>query len=92
MLDGGLGTHMQNIGLDIENKELWQSHWIRKSPRICQLIHTLYYESGADIVTTASFNANLNELMKFYKFKFESQAEDLIARSVELAHGARVYV
>lgn len=91
VLDGGLGTAMQSKGADLD-RELWSAHFIKEDPQIIQTVHREYYEAGADIVITASYQASVDLFMKVFKLGAESEAEELIAKSVEIAARAKAEV
>mmetsp|Transcript_49099 Transcript_49099/g.147838 ORF Transcript_49099/g.147838 Transcript_49099/m.147838 type:complete len:323 (-) Transcript_49099:324-1292(-) len=88
VLDGGLGTAMQSKGADLD-RELWSAHYIKEDPRIIQTVHREYYEAGADIVITASYQASVDLFVNVFGLSAESEAEDLIAESVEIAARAK---
>ncbi len=82
ILDGGMGTLLQEAGLAPgEYPEMWNlTH-----PEIIQNIHRAYYEAGSHVVSTNTFGAN--------RLKFSSEElEKIVARAVELAKAARASV
>ena len=78
-LDGGMGTLLQKEGLmPGELPETWNiSH-----PDIIQKIHTEYYNSGSNVVSTNTFGANL------LKFK-EDELDEIIKAAIKNAEIAR---
>lgn len=78
-LDGGMGTLLQNEGLQPgEQPELWNlSH-----PEVIQKIHKDYYDAGSNVVCTNTFGANL---LKFSK----EELVNIISAAVENARTAR---
>lgn len=79
---------MESLGADLK-KELWEAHFIRKNPGLITKCHREYYEAGADIVITASYQANSDIFLKLLKLSTNKEAEDLIIKSVDLANDAR---
>ncbi len=79
LLDGGMGTLLQQKGLKVgEKPELWNiTH-----PEIITEIHKSYYEAGSCVVSTNTFGANL---LKFS----EKELEEIINKAVENAKKAR---
>ena len=79
LLDGGMGTLLQQKGLKVgEKPELWNiTH-----PEIITEIHKSYYEAGSCVVSTNTFGANL---LKFS----EKELEEIIKKAVENAKKAR---
>lgn len=73
VLDGGLATELEAQGCDINNP-LWSASVIGDNPQAIVTAHRAYLEAGADIITTASYQAT---------------DPGLLAHSVELALQAR---
>lgn len=79
VLDGGMGTMLQNEGLKPgEKPELWSLH----HPDIIEKIHTEYFNSGSNMVCTNTFGANI---LKFS----EEELEKIIRAAVSAAKAAR---
>lgn len=87
ILDGALGTEIENRGYNISNK-LWSATYLVKNNNIISQIHLDYLKAGADIITTSSYQATLKGLIQELNFS-ESKAKDLIALTVKLAKIAR---
>lgn len=73
IIDGGLATQLEAQGCNINNS-LWSASVIRSNPQAIIDAHRAYLEAGAEVITTASYQA--------------TEAE-LLLRSVELALQAR---
>lgn len=61
VLDGGLGTQIQARGLTEEDYGGYpgcNDYLVVSRPDVLEAIHAAYFEAGADIVSTDSFNAN----------------------------------
>lgn len=86
ILDGALGTELEERGYDVSGK-LWSAKYLLKNPRIIQYLHSIYLRSGADILTTSSYQATVQGLTDFGLS--EKEALDIIALIVTLAQQAR---
>lgn len=86
ILDGALGTELENRGHDVSGK-LWSAKYLLENPQIIQELHEDYLRSGADIVTTSSYQATVQGLEDYGLS--EKEALDTIALTVELAKNAR---
>ncbi len=79
LLDGGMGTLLQQKGLKAgEKPEIWNI----EHPEIIVDIHKNYYEAGSNVVSTNTFGANS---LKFS----EKELEKIIKKAVENAKKAR---
>jgi homocysteine S-methyltransferase len=79
VLDGGLSNQLAAAGHDLSDR-LWSARLLRDDPDAVLAAHRAYYEAGADIATTASYQAS-----------FEGFGEDtasLLRLSVRLARQA----
>lgn len=56
VLDGAFSTELEKQGFAI-NDELWSAIALYKNPELVEAVHLSYYEAGADIVTSASYQA-----------------------------------
>jgi S-methylmethionine-dependent homocysteine/selenocysteine methylase len=55
ILDGALGTELERRGVTINGSRLWSARLLADNPRLVREIHLDYLRSGADVVTTASY-------------------------------------
>jgi len=86
ILDGGLATQLEAQGADLRSA-LWSARLLADDPDAIVAAHRAYFAAGAQIATTASYQASL---AGFAGIGLErSVAEGLIRRSVELAQRAR---
>ena len=86
ILDGGLATQLESRGHDLGDS-LWSARLLRDAPEEIQAVNREYLEAGADVVTTASYQATVSGFMSHGLS--ESDALGLIERSVQLALAAR---
>ncbi|HFH8543546.1 TPA: homocysteine S-methyltransferase [Streptococcus agalactiae] len=89
ILHGALGTELESRGCDVSGK-LWSDKYLIEDPAAIQTIHEDYIRAGADIVTTSTYQATLQGLAQVGVS--ESQAEDLIRLTVQLAKAVREQV
>lgn len=86
VLDGGLATELERRGADLRDA-LWSARVLLESPDSIVEVHESYFEAGADVAITASYQAS--------EVGFASRGIDragtaaLLGRSVALAREAR---
>ena len=86
ILDGALATELERRGADLRDP-LWSAKILLEDPDLIRQVHHDYYAAGADIVTTASYQATLPGLMR--RGLSAEQAADVLRLSVRLAEEAR---
>lgn len=86
MLDGGLATELERRGADLRDA-LWSAKVLLESPTAIVDVHRAYFEAGADIAITASYQASEQGFAA--RGIDEEGAAALLRRSVELAQRAR---
>lgn len=86
ILDGGLGTELEARGADLRDP-LWSAKVLVEDPERIREVHTAYFEAGADVAISASFQASF-EGFAARGFDHDT-AEGLMRRSVEVAQEAR---
>jgi homocysteine S-methyltransferase len=79
VLDGGLATELERRGHDLSSA-LWSARLLRDDPAAIVEVHRAFVASGAEVVTSASYQASFDGL--------GDDAEGLLRRSVELARDA----
>jgi homocysteine S-methyltransferase len=80
VLDGGLATELERRGHDLSDR-LWSARVLRDTPDDIEAVHRAFFEAGADVAITASYQATFEAL--------GADAEPLLQLSVELARRAR---
>lgn len=86
VLDGAMATELEKHGVDTAN-ELWSATALIDHPEAVKAVHTSYFEAGADITITDTYQANVEGFKKAgYS---EVQSEHLITEAVRLALEAR---
>jgi homocysteine S-methyltransferase len=86
VLDGGLSNVLEDLGCDL-NQSLWSAGMLLSDPESIVQAHLQYLRAGADIITTASYQASIEGFMSAGQTR--AQAGDLLRRSVDLAVEAR---
>jgi homocysteine S-methyltransferase len=84
--DGGLATELENRGANLAD-HLWSARLLRDDPQLIYETHLGYYLAGADLGTSASYQATIGG---FEKAGIEAaEGERLIRSSVSLVRAAR---
>lgn len=81
VLDGSMGTALENLGADLNNK-LWTARVLADRPELVKAVHIQYFRAGADAGITCSYQASLPGLMETGYSR--EQAEALITRAVQV--------
>lgn len=58
LLDGGLATRLEAMGHDLRDP-LWSAKLLLEDPRAIETAHRSFIEAGAQVLTTASYQASL---------------------------------
>lgn len=86
VLDGGMSNALEDRGHDLSDA-LWSARLLKDAPGEIAAVHRAYYEAGATVATTASYQASVAGFEAAGVSRDE--AERLIARSVEIAREVR---
>ncbi|GAA3145854.1 hypothetical protein GCM10020001_081160 [Nonomuraea salmonea] len=86
VLDGGLATQLESLGADLRD-ELWSARLLLEEPELIRRAHACYFAAGADVATTASYQATLPGFER--RGLGAGEAERLLRLSVKLAAQAR---
>jgi S-methylmethionine-dependent homocysteine/selenocysteine methylase len=85
ILDGGLATELEAQGHRLDNI-LWSAELLRSNPEALRAAHGAFLEAGAEIITSASYQASRAGFDQLGVAAAE--ADRLIASSVDLAREA----
>src|SRR5277367_4330591 len=86
VLDGALATELERHGADLSDP-LWSSKCLIEQPQLIRQVHLDYFRAGADVATTATYQASFQA---FARRGIERQeAAQLMREAVALAIGAR---
>ena len=86
ILDGGLATELEAAGFDL-NHALWSGRVLFEEPEAVEAAHRRFLEAGADCVISASYQLSFEGCRQLGLN--DADAARALARSVELARGAR---
>ncbi|MFI6685857.1 homocysteine S-methyltransferase [Streptomyces sp. NPDC050485] len=85
VLDGGLSNQLEAQGCDLSDA-LWSARLLADDPQQIRAAHAAYVRAGAQVLTTASYQATFEGFAR--RGLSHGEAEVLLARSVELARVA----
>lgn len=89
VLDGAVSTRLEDLlGSTALASALWSAPYLQSHPELITSIHREYYLAGANVVTTASYQAAPLGLAKHLGLSPDESAS-LIAKSVAVAEAAR---
>lgn len=86
ILDGALATELERRGCDL-NDALWSARVLLEAPELIRAVHTDYFAAGADVATTASYQASYQGFAR--RGLSAEQATACLQLSVQLAREAR---
>lgn len=86
ILDGGLATELERLGADL-NDPLWSAKVLAEAPHLIERVHYDYFRAGADVATTATYQATFEGFAR--RGIGKKAAADLMSTSVGLARDAR---
>ncbi|QHC24343.1 homocysteine S-methyltransferase [Streptomyces sp. GS7] len=85
VLDGGLSNQLESAGHDLGDA-LWSARLLAEEPEAVVLAHLAYYEAGAQVAITSSYQATFEGFAR--RGIATEDAAALMGRSVELARAA----
>lgn len=86
VLDGGLATELAARGHDLSD-HLWSARLLEDAPADIEAVHLDYFEAGADIAITASYQASYEGFAA--RGHSRNDTDGALRRSIELARAAR---
>ncbi|MCC7004016.1 MAG: homocysteine S-methyltransferase [Gemmatimonadaceae bacterium] len=86
VLDGGLATELAARGHDLSDA-LWSARLLHDAPEAIEAVHRDYFNAGADVAITASYQASFEGFAE--RGYSRAETEQLLQRSVALARAAR---
>ena len=85
-LDGAMSTPLERLGADTNN-DLWTAKALIDNEELVYEVHKMYFEAGADLIITDTYQANVQAFEKVgYS---EKEARNLIKKAVKIAQKAR---
>ncbi|WP_371544650.1 homocysteine S-methyltransferase [Streptomyces sp. NBC_00554] len=85
VLDGGMSNQLESAGHDLSD-ELWSARLLAERPEAIVEAHLGYFEAGADVAITSSYQATFEGFAK--RGIPRERAAELLVLSVELAREA----
>src|SRR5690242_21782493 len=85
VLDGGMSNQLEAAGHDLTD-ELWSARLLAERPEAITEAHLAYFEAGADVAITASYQATFEGFAR--RGIGRERAAGIVASSVELARAA----
>ena len=85
ILDGALATELEKRGANL-NHALWSAKLLIENPALIKQVHLDYLHAGADIISTATYQASFEGFAKEGYTK--KQTEDLMQLSLSIAKEA----
>jgi homocysteine S-methyltransferase len=86
ILDGAMATELESRGANL-NHELWSAKILKEDPQLIRNVHFDYLMAGADVITTASYQASFEGFAK--QGYTEKEAKEFMRLSTLLAYEAR---
>ncbi|KAL6845471.1 hypothetical protein ACP4OV_024966 [Aristida adscensionis] len=86
VLDGGLATELEARGAELRDA-LWSAKCLHAAPHLIRKVHLDYLEAGANVITSASYQATIEGFQSRGLSREEGEA--LLRRSVHVAQEAR---
>jgi homocysteine S-methyltransferase len=86
VLDGGLATELESLGHNLDSA-LWSARLLHDDPDAIVEAHLAYFAAGAQVATTASYQASIGGFTQ--AGISQAEAAQLIRDSVRLAEQAR---
>lgn len=86
VVDGALATELEQRGADLRDP-LWSARVLVEQPELIRQVHLDYFRAGADVATTASYQASFEGFAA--RGIGHDEAERLMRLSVQLALDAR---
>jgi homocysteine S-methyltransferase len=86
ILDGALATELERHGADLRDP-LWSAKLLLENPALIRQVHYDYFVAGADVATTASYQATIPGLLQ--RGLNREETASVLRLSVQLAQQAR---
>ncbi|KRL37467.1 homocysteine S-methyltransferase [Liquorilactobacillus uvarum] len=86
VVDGAMATELEKKGIDTSN-DLWSANALINAPQKITEVHRSYFEAGADIAITNTYQANVAAFEK--NGLSHIQSEELVVQAVRCAQKAR---
>ncbi|TRY89299.1 hypothetical protein DNTS_003469 [Danionella cerebrum] len=87
ILDGGLATELEASGFQLHGDPLWSARVLHTAPQAIKDVHYRFLLSGSDVITTATYQASVEGLVKHLGVQPE-EARLRLMTAVQLAREA----
>ncbi|KAL3047859.1 hypothetical protein OYC64_021928 [Pagothenia borchgrevinki] len=84
ILDGGLATELEAQGIKLQGDPLWSARLLHTNPQAIKDAHYRFLLSGADVITTATYQASVSGFMNHLDVSCD-RAKELMMSGVHLA-------
>uniref|UniRef100_A0A3Q3LM60 Zgc:172121 n=1 Tax=Mastacembelus armatus TaxID=205130 RepID=A0A3Q3LM60_9TELE len=84
ILDGGLATQLEAQGVHLQGDPLWSARLLHTNPQAIKDVHYRFLLSGADVITTATYQASITGFINHLNMSCEG-ARELLMSGVHLA-------
>ncbi|XP_071779573.2 betaine-homocysteine S-methyltransferase isoform X1 [Centroberyx gerrardi] len=84
ILDGGLATELEEQGIKLQGDPLWSARVLHTNPQAIRDAHYRFLLSGADVITTATYQASIEGFINHLDMTSEL-ASELLMSGVHLA-------
>ncbi|XP_029988996.1 uncharacterized protein LOC115418613 isoform X1 [Sphaeramia orbicularis] len=84
ILDGGLATELEAQGVNLQGDPLWSARLLHTNPQAIKDAHYRFLLSGADVITTATYQASIPGFINHLDVTSE-HARELLMSGVHLA-------
>ncbi|XP_056411688.1 uncharacterized protein LOC130355504 [Hyla sarda] len=74
VLSGGLSTELEGAGFLIQGDPLWSARLLHTNPQAIKTVHTSFLKSGADVLSTATYQASIEGFKQHLGLDFEEAA------------------
>ncbi|XP_008405874.1 homocysteine S-methyltransferase isoform X1 [Poecilia reticulata] len=87
ILDGGLATELEARGAELQGDPLWSARLLHTNPQAIKETHYRFLLSGADVITTATYQASVQGFISHLGVSCD-EARKLLMSGVHLAKEA----
>ncbi|XP_023195481.1 uncharacterized protein LOC102220606 isoform X1 [Xiphophorus maculatus] len=84
ILDGGLATELEARGAELQGDPLWSARLLHTNPQAIKEAHSRFLLSGADVITTATYQASVQGFISHLGVSCD-EARELLMSGVHLA-------
>lgn len=85
ILDGGLATELEAQGANLQGDPLWSARLLHTNPQAIRNAHYSFLVCGADVITTATYQASITGFINHLHVSSD-RARELLMSGVQLAN------